>query len=395
MEIRFHQINGEIPNTFIRALQAQWQERLNGWLSLRLVVAAEGDDVADGEVGGRGGVGVVAGEPDETVGIGKHDPFAAFHVVEIAAVEGAEGLAVGGELKPRHAADAGGGEVGGLRVEEDVAVNGGDFDDASGEAAGVGVCGDLRGRRRGSDGGVEKLRAVGGAGERGAAAVEPGVEGAKGDEAFGLVDIDVTVARDAEEGGTKFGGVGGCSGAEFRGRVIFRAVEFALVGEKEERDFRLEREAEIDGGIADLEGGADRDGTGVEARFLGGALGDERDNEAAHRFAFEQHAIGRAEFFREVGAERIEVGDGIGDDDAVATVAGCSDDPAFAEQGFVGEVLGEKIGDERALGVAEAVREEQQLTVPMRGEGDGEFRAGDLALFDLGGGEEGNQRSEK
>ena len=72
---------------------------------------------------------------------------------------------MGGELEMGFSRDAGGGEVGGLEVEEDVAVDGGDFGDAGGEAGGVGVAGDLGSDGRGADGGVEGGRAGGGSGE--------------------------------------------------------------------------------------------------------------------------------------------------------------------------------------------------------------------------------------
>ena len=65
-----------------------------------VVVAAEGDGVAELEGGGRGGVGVIAGEPEVAVGVREDDPFAAFHAGEIAAGADAEFWPVGGEFKP-------------------------------------------------------------------------------------------------------------------------------------------------------------------------------------------------------------------------------------------------------------------------------------------------------
>ncbi len=342
--------------------------------------AADGDGVAEREAGGGGGVFVIAGEPEEAVGVGEGDPVAAGDVVEIAAVEDAVGLAVSGELEVGFRGDAGGGEIGGLGVEEGVAVNGGDFGDAGGEAGGVGVAGDLGGDGFGDDGGVEGGRAGGGGGEMVAAGVEPGGEGAEGDEALGLVEVDVAVARDAEEDGAE-GGRGVRGG---RCDVGGGAVEFALVGEEEEGDFGLTGGSEGGAGFFNREGGADGDGAGVEG---GGAFGGEGDNEAAHGFAFEEDAGGRTVFLGDVSAKGVEVGEAVGDDEAVAAVAGLGDDPAFSEERLGGELLGEEIGDERGFGVAVAVGDEEELAVPLggsRGMGDREFGTADLAGFERG-----------
>lgn len=117
--------------------------------------AADGDGVAEGEFGSGGGVGPVAGEPEEAVGVGEGDPVAAGDVVEITAVEDAVSLAAGVEMEIGFWGNAGGGEVGGLGVEENVTVDCGDFGDAGREAGGVGVARDLGGCGSGDDGGVE------------------------------------------------------------------------------------------------------------------------------------------------------------------------------------------------------------------------------------------------
>ena len=112
-------------------------------------VALDVDFVADFEVGSFGGVFQVAGEPEEAVGVGEGDPVAAFYGGKIAAKQHAPRCGMSGELEPLVACNAGAREVVGLGVHRDVAVHGGDFDDASGEAAAVGVEDDLGGLRRG------------------------------------------------------------------------------------------------------------------------------------------------------------------------------------------------------------------------------------------------------
>ncbi len=82
-----------------------------------------------------------------------------------------------------------------------------------------------------------------------------------------------------------------------------------------------------------------------------------------------------------MGAKGIEVGDGVGDDDAVATVAGFRDHPAFIEEGPVGEVLGKEIGEQGAVFSAVAVGEEEHAVVPELRVGDGKRRAADRAGF--------------
>ena len=73
------------------------------------------------------------------------------------------------------------------------------FEHAGIETATVGVRDDLRRLRFGRHGGVEEGRVVRRGRQRTGTAIEPGVERAEGDEAFGLVDVDVAVARDAEQ----------------------------------------------------------------------------------------------------------------------------------------------------------------------------------------------------
>lgn len=294
---------------------------------------------------------------------------------------------MGVELEVSLGRDAGGGEVGGLDIEEDVAVDSGYFRDAGGEAGGVGVAGDLGCAGRGDDGGVEGGCAGGGRREVVATGIEPGDEGADRDEALGLVDVDVAVARDAEEDRTECGR--GVSGG---GNVGVRAIELALVGEEEERDFGLAGGSQGRAGFFNGKRGTDGDGAGVEG---GGAFGGEGDDEATHGFAFEEDSGGGTVGLRDVGAEGVEVGEAIGDDEAVAAVAGLGDDPTFVEEGLGGELLGEEIGDEGSLGVAVAVRDEEELAVPLAGRGgtgEGEFGAVDLAGFEggLGGGVELN-----
>ena len=93
-------------------------------------------------------------------------------------------------------------------------------------------------------------------------------------------------------------------------------------------------------------------------------------------------------------AERVEIGDGVGDDGAVAAVAGLGDDPALVEEGAVGKVLREEVGDERAVGVAQAVGEEEQAAVPESGAREGELGAGDLPGFEGDGRGGGKRRVE-
>ncbi len=215
--------------------------------------------------------------------------------------------------------------------------------------------------------------------------------GAEGGEALALVDVDVAVAQDAKEDGSELRGIIG--GAQLGGEVGDRAVEFGLIAEKEERHLRHEVEAEVGALLGHLECGADGDDAGVTARLLGGALSDEGDDEPAHRFAFEQNAVGRAEFFLDVVAKGVEIGDGVGNDGAVAAVAGFRDDPAFVEEGLVGEVGGGEIGDERPAGFAEAMGKEQEAGVPVRGAGEGEFCPRDFAGLEGDGGGRGTERA--
>jgi len=87
-----------------------------------------------------------------------------------------------------------------------------------------------------------------------------------------------------------------------------------------------------------------------------------------------------------MGTESIEVGDGVGDDGAIAAIAGFRDDPALLEQCFVGEVLRKKVGGERAVSLAETMGEKQDALVPVDRTGEGELRAIDLAGFERDGG---------
>ena len=165
-----------------------------------------------------------------------------------------------------------------------------------------------------------------------------------------------------------------------------------MVGEEEEREARLKRDAKAGAGFLHREGGADRDGAVIKRDIGAVALGDERDDEAAHRFAFEEHAVGWAELFLDVVAERVEIGDGVGDDGAVASVAGLGDDPAFVEEGAISEMLREEVGDERAVGVAQAVGEEEDAGVPVSGAREGELGAIDFTGFERDGRDGGKGR---
>src|SRR6185369_16854473 len=104
---------------------------------LGLVVAPDGNGVADRELRGGGGIAEVAGEPEKAVGVWKDDPLAAFHAREVAAIARAEGLPAHDELEPPSRWNAGGDEIVGLRVEFDVAVVAGNFEHARLETATV------------------------------------------------------------------------------------------------------------------------------------------------------------------------------------------------------------------------------------------------------------------
>ena len=79
---------------------------------------------------------------------------------------------------------------------------------------------------------------------------------------------------------------------------------------------------------------------------------------------------------------------GIADDESVATVTRLGHDPAFLDQGMVGEVGGVEIGHERSGLVAQSVRQQQDPAVPENRPHKGELRPLDLTR-DHGGCAEG------
>ncbi len=332
--------------------------------------AAEGDRVADAKSRGGGGVGKIAGEPVVAVGVGEADPFAAFDAVEIAAVQDAKSGGADRELKPGHAFDAGGGEVGGLGVDEEIAVDGGDLDHAGVETAAVGMRADdgwlgLRG-----NGDVDKRCARCRVGNGMAAMFEPGFERAESGEAFGLVHVDVTVPGHPEKQRHV-----AADTRHIGGGVMRRAVDLAAVGQKDQRDAWLEGEAAEPGvGLAELEGGTDRDGAVIMGGLERFALGDVGDDQPAHGVAGEDDAERSSVGGGDMVAQGIEVIDRIGHDEAVAPVARGRDHPAFIEQRAIGALVREQLGGQRAFLRTESGGKQQEAAVPALGPGDGKLR---------------------
>ena len=317
-------------------------------------------------------MGGILREIEKPISVGERHPLPGLHARKIAAVEDAVGLALGDEFKPGVRGDIGCREVGELRVENQIAGDGRHFGDPRLEAALV-ERPDLGGAWHRFLGGVKKHRGVGHGRERDRLMVDQVNQGAQRHETFALVDVHRTVASYLQHQGAVLLG-------ERRGSVFPRAVEFALIGQKNQRNLRLEIERERVLRAARLEGRVDGHGALV---MVGELLGDQCDDRAAHGIAFQHDAAWFAAEGGDVRPEVFQVGDGVADDHAVAAIARGGDHPAPIEKGAAGQVVGIEVGDQGRFHIAKSVGEKQHGAIPLSGPGDHEFRPLDFAGVEL------------
>jgi hypothetical protein len=213
-----------------------------------------------------------------------------------------------------------------------------------GEASLVGGDENARGDRLRDFGYVEKGRVVFRLGQGISPSVDPGVHRAQPDQALGLVDVDVAVARHPQEirNGTPH------LLRKFDLRVFLRRFDLRPVAQEYDRNLGNHRQSgRVRIGLASPERRANRDHAVIAQRIVWRALRHQNRDQSAHGFTLDQHAIGWAEAADQFVTQIVEVGDRVGDDDAVAAVAGLRDDPALLDEPQVSCALRKQVSHER------------------------------------------------